>query len=212
MTVSISIGAARAVTARRFARAALVVAFLSTPGAALGAGPDMPANCQQNLDQCSQRIWSHNAFPHPGDSQTITFSNGLTLSCTSNARNTPRSCTLTPAQAQQAPAGSPAPAPAPPPPVSPAPAPATPVPPPPPPPPSPSAAIKPLPLVADTDPRSCPNANSVRGPDGTSRTYFRSYEEAHAAGQALMATRRVFCYYIFSGIAGQILIMDAVPQ
>ena len=104
MVMTVSIKTAREVTVRRFARAAVVVAFLSTPGAALGAGPAMPANCQQNLDQCSQKIWDHNSFPHPGVRQSVTFSNGATLTCTSVGPNIPRSCTLSEGRAKAAPA------------------------------------------------------------------------------------------------------------
>ena len=79
-------------TVRRVAKAAVVAALLSTPAAAQGSA--MPDNCKQNLDRCSQKIWSRNAFPHRGDRQTITFSNGMTLDCTSNGPNNPRSCAL----------------------------------------------------------------------------------------------------------------------
>ena len=66
----------------------------STPGAAHGTGRTMPDNCRQNLNQCSLQIWGRNSFPHRGDQQSATFSNGMTLTCTSNGRDTPRSCTL----------------------------------------------------------------------------------------------------------------------
>jgi hypothetical protein len=62
--------------------------------AAQGTGPAMPDNCKQNLNQCSQKIWGHNTFPHRGYQQSITFSNGMILTCTSNGPDTPRSCTL----------------------------------------------------------------------------------------------------------------------
>jgi hypothetical protein len=61
--------------------------------AAQETGPTMPDNCKQNLDQCSQRIWGHNTFPHRGYQRSITFSNGMTLTCTSNGPDAPRSCT-----------------------------------------------------------------------------------------------------------------------
>jgi len=61
---------------------------------AAGTGPTMPDNCKQNLDQCSQKIWGHNTFPHRGYRQSITFSNGMILTCTSNGPDIPRSCTL----------------------------------------------------------------------------------------------------------------------
>jgi TPR repeat protein len=62
--------------------------------AAQGTGPAMPDNCKQNLDQCSQKIWGHNSFPHRGHQQSITFSNGMILTCASNGPDTPRSCAL----------------------------------------------------------------------------------------------------------------------
>jgi hypothetical protein len=62
--------------------------------AAQGTGPTMPDHCQQNVDQCSQKIWAHNSFPHRGFRQSVTFSNGMTLTCTSNGPDIPRSCTL----------------------------------------------------------------------------------------------------------------------
>jgi hypothetical protein len=99
-----SIKAAEKVTLRRFAKAALVAALLSTLGAAQGFGGAMPDNCNQNLDQCSQKIWAHNSFPHAGASQSITFSNGTTLTCTSNGRDHPRTCSLNEGHAKAAPA------------------------------------------------------------------------------------------------------------
>jgi hypothetical protein len=62
-----------------------------------GSGPQhapMPANCKQNLDKCSQEVWARDVFPHRGVQRSITFSNRMTLTCTSNGRDTPRSCTL----------------------------------------------------------------------------------------------------------------------
>jgi YMGG-like Gly-zipper len=79
-------------------------ALLSAPGAALGAGGAMPDNCKQNLDQCSQKVWERNSFPYRGASQSTTFSNHMTLTCTSNGPNIPRSCTLNEGQANEAPA------------------------------------------------------------------------------------------------------------
>ena len=79
---------------RRFARAAVVAALLSTLGAAPGIAGAMPDNCKENLNQCSLKIWTRNSFPHPGSRQSITFSDGETLTCTSNGPNIPRSCTL----------------------------------------------------------------------------------------------------------------------
>jgi hypothetical protein len=89
-----SMKAAKKVTVRRFAKAAIVAALLCTPAAAQAAGRAMPDNCQENLNQCSLKIWGHNTFPHAGVQQSVTFSNGMVLTCTSNGSNTPRSCTL----------------------------------------------------------------------------------------------------------------------
>jgi hypothetical protein len=89
-----SIKAAKNVTVRGFAKAAVVAALLSTLGAAQGMAGAMPDNCNQNLDQCSQIVWGHNSFAHRGDRQSITFSNGMTLTCTSQGPDHPRSCTL----------------------------------------------------------------------------------------------------------------------
>lgn len=89
-----SIRAAKKVTVRRFATAAVVAASLSTPAAAQGTGGTMPANCEQNLNQCSLKIWAHNSFPRAGFQQSTTFSNGMTLTCTSNGADKPRTCTL----------------------------------------------------------------------------------------------------------------------
>jgi len=75
-------------------------AFLSTPGAAQQVGNDkgisvaMPDNCKQNLNQCSLKVWTRDSFPRTGWRQTITFSNGATLTCTSNGPAKQRSCTL----------------------------------------------------------------------------------------------------------------------
>jgi hypothetical protein len=76
--------------------AAVVAASLAPApqAAARGTGPTMPDNCKQNLDQCSRKIWGHNTFPHRGYRQSITFSNGMKLTCTSNGPDIPRSCTL----------------------------------------------------------------------------------------------------------------------
>jgi hypothetical protein len=76
--------------------AAVVAASLAPApqAAAQGTGPTMPDNCKQNLDQCSRKIWGHNTFPHRGYRQSITFSNGMKLTCTSNGPDIPRSCTL----------------------------------------------------------------------------------------------------------------------
>jgi hypothetical protein len=92
MTVSIKAG--KKVTVRRFAKAAIAAALLSTLGAAPGIAGAMPDNCKENLSQCSLKIWTRNSFPHPGSRQSITFSDGETLTCTSNGPNIPRSCTL----------------------------------------------------------------------------------------------------------------------
>jgi Ricin-type beta-trefoil lectin domain len=62
--------------------------------AAQATGPTMPDNCQQNLNQCSLKIWGRNSFPHRGYQQSAKFSNGMTLTCTSNGPDTPRSCAL----------------------------------------------------------------------------------------------------------------------
>jgi tetratricopeptide (TPR) repeat protein len=69
-------------------------ALPATPGAARRAGPTIPDNCQQDLDQCSRKIWGRNTFPHRGSRQSVAFSNGRVLTCISNGRDTPRSCTL----------------------------------------------------------------------------------------------------------------------
>jgi hypothetical protein len=55
----------------------------------------MPDSCQQDLNQCSLQVWQRNSFPHRGVTQSVTFSNGATLTCTSNGANTRRSCTMT---------------------------------------------------------------------------------------------------------------------
>jgi hypothetical protein len=107
-----SIKAAKKVTVRRFARAAVIVALLSTPGAAQQVGSEkgtsvtMPDNCKQNLDWCSQKVWPRDSFPRTGWRQTITFSNGATLTCTSNGPAKPRSCTLNEHHGEDVPAGA----------------------------------------------------------------------------------------------------------
>jgi hypothetical protein len=97
-----SIQALKDVTVCGFAKAALAAALLAAPGMAQGAG--MPGNCKQNLNQCSLQIWGRDAFAHPGDRKSITFSDGTTLTCSSNGRGTPRSCSLSGGQATTAPA------------------------------------------------------------------------------------------------------------
>jgi len=92
--MTVSIKAAKKATVRRFARAVVVAALLSTPGAAQGDGGTMPDNCKQNLDLCSEKIWPRNSFSHSGSRQSVTFSDGAILTCTSNGPNKPRSCTL----------------------------------------------------------------------------------------------------------------------
>jgi hypothetical protein len=77
--MTVSIKAAKKVTVRGFAKAALVAALLSTLGAAQGIARAMPDNCKENLNQCSLKVWARNSFPHPGFTQSITFSNGETL-------------------------------------------------------------------------------------------------------------------------------------
>ena len=67
---------------------------VQAPPAAKGNGPDMPVNCQENLNWCSLQVWARNSFPHPGFTQRITFSNRMTLTCTSNGRGNPRTCSL----------------------------------------------------------------------------------------------------------------------
>ena len=89
------IRAAKMVAAPRFASTALVVALFSASGAALAAGLSMPDNCQQDLNKCSLNVWSRNSFPHPKVTQSVTFSNGATLTCTSNGAGLPRTCALT---------------------------------------------------------------------------------------------------------------------
>jgi len=90
---------------RGFAVAAFVAATLSTLcslGRAQG-GMAMPDACAQGeLNQCSVSVWPINSFPHKGDTQSVTFSNNRTLTCTSNGRGTFRSCSLTPAVADNA--------------------------------------------------------------------------------------------------------------
>jgi len=34
--------------------------------------------------RCSLKIWARNSFPHRGYQQSVKFSNGMTLTCTSN--------------------------------------------------------------------------------------------------------------------------------
>jgi hypothetical protein len=63
--MSISHKGSKKITMRCCAKAAVVAALLPTLGAAQGIGDPMPDNCKQNLDQCSQRIWKRNSFPHP---------------------------------------------------------------------------------------------------------------------------------------------------
>jgi hypothetical protein len=79
---------------RRFARAAVVAAFLCTTGAA--ETMDMPANCQQQMQQCSLKVWGHNSFAKAGETQSVTFSNGAVLTCTSTGANKPRNCKFDP--------------------------------------------------------------------------------------------------------------------
>ena len=74
--------------------AAPPAASLSPPGAAQASGRVMPDDCNQNLNRCSLQIWGRNTFPHTGYTQSVKFSNGMILTCTSNGPNTPRSCTL----------------------------------------------------------------------------------------------------------------------
>jgi hypothetical protein len=71
----------------------------STPQAAQGTGGAMamPDNCGQNPNQCSLKIWTANSFPRPGFEKTITFSNGQTLTCSSNGPSVARTCNLSPA-------------------------------------------------------------------------------------------------------------------
>jgi len=54
----------------------------------------MPDDCAQYLQKCSLRIWSRDSFPRAGVTQSVTFSNGLTLTCTSTGRDKPRDCQL----------------------------------------------------------------------------------------------------------------------
>jgi hypothetical protein len=77
--------------------AAVFAAFLSTPAAAQSAGYVMPANCGDDTNKCSIQIWTRNSFPHAGVTRSVTFTNGRTLTCTSNGANTPRTCDLSPA-------------------------------------------------------------------------------------------------------------------
>jgi hypothetical protein len=60
------------------------------------SGGDMPDTCKQNLlDKCSEKFWPRDSL-HRGDTKSITFSNGYTLTCTSVRANVPRSCKLDP--------------------------------------------------------------------------------------------------------------------
>ena len=82
------------VTMRRFARAAIVAALFCTTGAAQTM--DMPANCQQQMQQCSLKVWGHNSFTKAGETQSVTFSNGAVLTCTSKGADKPRNCKFDP--------------------------------------------------------------------------------------------------------------------
>jgi hypothetical protein len=92
---TVSMKAASEVTALTIS--AVVAVLLPTPGVAQGGGRTMamPDDCQQNAGHCSLEVWTRNSFPHQGSQQSVTFSNGETLACTSNGPNVPRSCTLT---------------------------------------------------------------------------------------------------------------------
>jgi hypothetical protein len=82
------------VAMRCFARAAVAAAFLCATGAAHAM--DMPANCQQQMQQCSLKVWGHNSFARAGETQSVTFSNGAVLTCTSTGANKPRNCKFDP--------------------------------------------------------------------------------------------------------------------
>lgn len=92
---TVSLKAASEVTALTIS--AVVAVLLPTPGAAQGGGGTMamPGDCEQNARHCSLEVWTRNSFPHKDSQQSVTFSNGETLACTSNGPNIPRSCTLT---------------------------------------------------------------------------------------------------------------------
>jgi hypothetical protein len=92
----------------RFATGVVFAVLPTTPASAQFTGYVMPANCDQSLDKCSQQIWAHNSFPHSGVTRSVTFTNGRTLTCTSNGANTPRTCDLSPAgRGSQASSGEP---------------------------------------------------------------------------------------------------------
>jgi hypothetical protein len=75
------------------ASTAIIAAILSTAGAAQDVG--MPEACAQGeLQRCSLQVWSRDSFPHQGVTQSVTFANGLTLTCTSTGRDRPRNCSM----------------------------------------------------------------------------------------------------------------------
>jgi hypothetical protein len=94
--------------ARGVAKAAVVAALLSTPAVAQGIGEVMPVDCKQDLAKCSENVWPRNSFPDPGVTQSATFANGDTLTCTSRGHNKRRDCRLTEATATQNNAAAPA--------------------------------------------------------------------------------------------------------
>jgi hypothetical protein len=57
-------------------------------------GNPMPPDCAHDLNRCSLKVWGHNTFAHKGDTHDVTFSNGKKMTCTSNGRDTPRSCEM----------------------------------------------------------------------------------------------------------------------
>jgi hypothetical protein len=73
--------------------AGFAIALLSAPGAAQDTG--MPTACAQGeLQRCSLQVWARDSFPRAGVTQSVTFSNGLTLTCTSTGHDKPRDCQL----------------------------------------------------------------------------------------------------------------------
>ena len=149
----------------RTSRAAIVAAVLSVFGAAPALGIDMPADCENDLDKCSEKIWAHDSFPHKGVTQSVVFSNAMRLTCTSRGRDIPRFCQLTLDEASLPT----------PPDINPSPE---------------------LPAASDTDPKNCPQARFMYGPDRPGPDYFSSYEEAHKLGQQVLASGHAYCYLV----------------
>lgn len=102
-------GQARQWREKAAARTAALGNLAPAPQApAQGTGPSIPDNCKENLNQCSLKVWARNSFPRRGVTQSVTFSNGATLTCTSNGSDIPRTCSLSEGSAKVAPANAPA--------------------------------------------------------------------------------------------------------